>query len=146
MSQISLWWVWVSCPSHVPSQLLTYSEHTHCRNRVGNIDKALRLCKRCSATAKTRMCCQHSFSHKSKQLYGLLWRTLTPSQPDPEHFTMCLLNRCNDSAKKAWRIQGQNFHTAPSCLEKANPLPCCFMMYLICSTYGFTTPFSYPNF
>lgn len=135
----------LSQPCSLPASHLLWA-HSQQEQSREHRHKASILCKRCSATAKTPMCCQHSFSHKSKQLYGLRWRTLTPSQPDPEHFTTCLLNRCNDSAKKAWRTQEQNFHTAPSCLEKANPLPCYFMMYLICSTSGFTTPLSYPNF
>lgn len=39
--------------------------------------------------------------------------------------------------QKARRIQGQNFLIGPSRLEKLHPLPCYFMMYLICSISEF---------
>ena len=48
----------------------------------GGRDKALMLYKHCSAIAKTFLYYQHCFSHKCKTQHHMLWRKLTPSQPD----------------------------------------------------------------
>jgi len=54
-SGISLWSVWGSCPSCVPSQLLAYPERR--RSKVGRkTKKAFTLHKHCSATVKTLVC------------------------------------------------------------------------------------------
>lgn len=49
-------------------------------------EKALMLCKHCSATTKILVCCQCDFGQKSQAAPNKqLWRTLTPTQTDPTH-------------------------------------------------------------
>ena len=62
---ISLWSVGVSCPSHIPSQLLVGPQPTHWWGRV-KVEKTLALCKHCSAITNTSLYYQHCYQHKSK--------------------------------------------------------------------------------
>ena len=62
---ISLWSVGLSCPSCVPSQLFLHAQSTHWWVGV-TAEKALTLCKHCSAIMKTSLNYQHCFRHKSK--------------------------------------------------------------------------------
>lgn len=75
--------VW--CIGCIPSQTLA---HTYW-GAEWEREKSLILCKYSSAEAKTVVCYQHRFGHKSKTTasYWLLWWKLTLSQPDPEHQT-----------------------------------------------------------
>jgi len=55
-----LWSIGVSCPICVPSSLLVHSSLL--TGRVGwKAEKALALCKHCSATTQTLVCYQHCF-------------------------------------------------------------------------------------
>lgn len=131
-------------PSFSPT--LTESEHTHWRNIVGKIDKAL-ICASAVQPQPKHRCVVNIFLATNPN--WTLWAAVKNinSIPDrPRTLYNLSSQQMQWQCQKAWRIQGQNFHTAPSCLEKANPLPCYFMLYLICSTSGFTTPLSYPNF
>lgn len=73
--RISIWPIWVGCPTCVPTQPLAHFQPTHWAGRVGK-KKALMLCEHHSATAKTLVYYQCFFSCKSKALR--LWWKLTP--------------------------------------------------------------------
>lgn len=70
--EISLLWTPVSFPSCNPSQPPAYT----LQRQSGKETKPSCLCKHCSAIAKTLVCCQHCFSHKSKtqHLMGFIKR------------------------------------------------------------------------
>lgn len=55
----------VSCPACVPSQFLVHSQPTHWQESL-QAEKASTLCKHYSAIAKTPLCYQHCFQHRSK--------------------------------------------------------------------------------
>lgn len=76
---LSLQSVWVICPVVPPPNLLCtpnlFTEWMRKREGPNTVQTM-------SATAKTLLCYQHCFAHKFKAPYQLLWRKLTPFQPD----------------------------------------------------------------
>lgn len=98
----SLWLVWVSCSSHDSSQSLDHPWPT-CWASVQGAEKALALCKQFWATAKTLVCWQCCFGHKSKP---------------QRHMGYCEENQLHHSKTQYIRV---NFCSLPYCPQWVCP-------------------------
>lgn len=85
---IFLWSVQVCCPACVISHplALTYLPG----EKKWETEKGFMLCKLCSALAKTPVCCQHNFIHKSTAPYGAAMKHSIPVKTSMLCFSLYL--------------------------------------------------------
>lgn len=89
-TQKSLWWVWVRCSSHVPSQPLTLTHFTglwgwRCLEETLDAAQELLSHSKNIGVLSTLLYPQKQSTEPCK----LLWRKLTPSQPDSVQYGNC---------------------------------------------------------
>lgn len=120
--EISLWWVVISCPRSLPSQLLMHPQPAHWQGNVRNRE-ILDAVQWLLSSSYNINVLSTLFWSKIQNIapYGFPWRKLTPSQPDSVHLLALIIIRtvnCSvyrDKARhitifaqieKEWRLTG----------------------------------------
>lgn len=98
-TQNTPWSVWVSCSSHVPSQPLTLIQFTGLRC----LEENPWCCTSIAQPQQKLRCLINTLLYpqmRSTAPCKLLWRKLTPSQPDSVQHGNCSANWCTDCFNK----------------------------------------------